>query len=165
MNNTQKKLNKSVIHRFGKHYLLGINKEGEKVYLEAPEWCCEWYWGFGYIHTFKRNDINSHVHWDSSFILGKQKDNSYIHHINEVEGFQSVLTDEESWALSELMETAYILRNTADLFHRGGSHVARNPCINILKRSKENKLINETLLPEVFKEIQKILTPNKEPKQ
>lgn len=171
-------LEKKVVHVFGKdHYLLGINSEGEKVYLTAPSWDCDWYWGFGYITTFTNNknpemsmDISSHSHWDSS-IIGKHEyynhekgcfvsDNNYIHHSNEYFGREnSVLTDKESWTLAELMKTAYTLKESAELFGRGGSCVSSNPNQDILKDEALTKRINEVLLPEVFKSIKELLTP------
>ena len=43
--------------------------DGEKIYLSAPSWDCDWYWGFGYIETYTNNnnpnkskDIKSHQH-------------------------------------------------------------------------------------------------------
>lgn len=39
-------LAKKTINKFGKHYLLGINKEGKHIWLEEPSWDCGWYWGF-----------------------------------------------------------------------------------------------------------------------
>lgn len=56
---------------FGKEvYLIGINEDGEKVFLEEPSWDCGWYWGFGYLETYTNNrqitrsrDIQSHSHF------------------------------------------------------------------------------------------------------
>jgi len=150
-------MNKKIEYAHGKQYLLGIDKDGEEVYLTAPSWDCDWYWGFGYIER-----KGSHSHWNSD-IVGKQEDGSYCHHLNENKDIaETVLTDKESWKLSELMKSFYILRETADFYHRGGSHITDNPLKDKLKNDTEYKRINKLLLPLIFKEINKILSPKKE---
>jgi hypothetical protein len=57
-------------HAFGKDvYLLGTDENGIRYWLEAASWDCGWYWGFGYIETYKNNqtpskaqDFDSHEH-------------------------------------------------------------------------------------------------------
>jgi len=107
-------MNKIRSHAFGRDvYLLGERKTGEWVWLEAPQWNCDWYWGFGYIeeytvnkHPERARDIQSHSHW--SGLVGKQEyydtekgcfrlGSKYIHHLNmnpDMAG--TVLTDGES---------------------------------------------------------------------
>ena len=49
-------MEKQKITKFGDdYYLLGINQENEKVWLEKPSWDCDWYWGFGYVEIFNQN--------------------------------------------------------------------------------------------------------------
>ena len=71
-------MKKKIINKFGKHFLLGINHDGEYVWLEKESWDCGWYWGFGYLHTYSNNrcpersrDLNSHFHFDSTFLNKK----------------------------------------------------------------------------------------------
>ncbi len=147
-------MKKHIQYSHGKQYLLGKNKDNEYVYLTAPSWDCDWYWGFGYIKK-----TGSHTHWNSD-IVGKQEDGSYCHHLNENKDIvESVLTDSESWKLSELMESFYILRKTAEFYHMGGSHITENPLKDKLKNKSEYNKINNKLLPLIFKEIDKILSP------
>jgi len=172
-----KQIKKRIVNKFGKHFLLGKNKEGDYLYLESPSWDCGWYWGFGYIHIFTNNkrpelskDISSHFHWDSGIVGTHEKydfdkqcfidDKKYVHHFNEWEEIvESVLTDDESWKLAELMKTAYNLRTTAEVLGRGGSHITNNICQDIIKNEGEVKRINEKVLPAIFEEIEKILSP------
>lgn len=149
----------------GSVYLLGIRNK-HKVFLRQASWDCGWYWGFGYI-----KEPNSHSHWSS--LVGKQEyydidkscwrlSTNYIYHLNENPEFtHTVLTDRESWDLAELMESFYALRNIAEVFNRGGSHITTNPIKDIIKNSKEVDRINKIVLPELFKEVYKILTPIK----
>lgn len=160
------KLQKRKNHAFGKDiYFLGTDKDGVNYWLEAAKWNCDWYWGFGYIETYTNNkypsrsrDIQSHSHWDNS-IVGKQ--DQYVHHINENKMFiETVLTENESWELSELMESFYALKNAAEVLGRGSSHISKNPCAEIIKNEDEVKRINEIVLPAIFAEVYKILTPS-----
>ena len=68
-----KLIKKANYRMFGKNiYLIGINSEGEKVFLEQASWDCGWYWGFGYLETYTNNrqitrskDISSHSHFSN----------------------------------------------------------------------------------------------------
>lgn len=143
---------------FGKDiYLLGADKEGTKYWLEGASFDCGWYWGFGYVETYTNNnnpgasrDILSHQHFDTLFLKNY--------------GFDDVLeattmTEGEKWKLMELMKTYYNLKLTAEVFGRGGSHVSSNPLCDEIKDEELVKKINNVLLPKVFEEVYKILSP------
>lgn len=161
-----------------RQFLLAKDKDGIKYWLGEATWDCGWYWGFGYISTYERNripsnanDIDSHEHWDTS-IIGKREEynyekscfelsRDYIHHINQNKKFvDTVLTDNESWELSELMKSFYILKETAEFYKNGSANITNNPCSKLLKNTKEYERINKILLPAIFEEIYKIITPN-----
>lgn len=135
-------------------YLLGVDKDGVKYYLEEPSWDCEWYWGFGYIETYINNntslDIRSHQHFNNLFLKGDciEKWNQLI--------TDSPLNKKELWKLMELMQSFYILEEAAELFHRGGSHISENPCKDILENEERSEEINNVLLPKIFKQIKKL---------
>jgi len=170
-------LKKKIINKFGKHYLLGQYKDGTFFYLQAPSWDCGWYWGFGYITTYTNNnrspenskDISIHSHF--SGLLGKQKiynaekhcwelSSEYAHKLSDNKEIdKTVLTEKEEWTLSELVNTAYALKETAEVLGRGGSHTTTNPCQDIIKNEQEVKRINEIVLPAIFKEIENLLIP------
>ena len=61
-------LEKEKAHILGStYYLLGIDKNKVKYYLEKGKFECGWYWSGGYIETFNRNksDIDLHTHYDT----------------------------------------------------------------------------------------------------
>jgi len=176
------KINKKINYAFNKKiYLLGKDKNGYNVYLEAPSWDCNWYWGFGYIERYTNKtrpdlakDISSHTHWNYS-IVGKQEiysfekqcwiNREYIHHINNNPDFKStVLTDKESWELSELMKKFYILKETADLFYNGSAGISISLNDKFENKELYNK-INHELMPLIFKRIDELLSPEKEVKK
>lgn len=155
------KLEKRISKVRGKNvYLLGEDEEGTKYWLEEANWDCAWYWGFGYVETYTNNnnpslarDINSHQHFDSMF-LKKGTFSSYKSFFAK-----STLKEEEIWQLLELMQTFYTLKETAILLHCGGSYVTSNPLENLLKSEEQEKEINEKILPALFTEVYKLLTP------
>ena len=92
--------NKELIkkEKIGEKYLLGINKEGQRVYLTEAKWDCKWYWGFGYISM-----PGCHTHWNSEIVGDKEEYDhkkkcfvqKYIHHLNDNKDFEATtLTDE-----------------------------------------------------------------------
>ena len=107
-------------------------------------------------------DIRSHTHWGSSIvgdIENLRKYDKHIYHLNDHPDFaETVLTNDESWELADLMKSFYILQEAAELFHRGRSNLASKVKVS-LKSKRRAKTINEKILPEIFKRIDEILSP------
>ena len=157
-------MEKKIINRFGKHYLLGIDKDGNYVWLEKESWDCGWYWGFGYLHTYTNNknpesaiDISAHFHFDSTFLNGP--DCSYKMFKNYFQ--ETVLTDDEIWELCDYMKTFYTLKSVAELFKHGYSRQTERAKVEKIQSETQYDLVNKVWLPEVFKRIENLLTPNK----
>ena len=156
-------------HAFNKDvYLLGIDKDGIKYWLEEHTWDCKWYWSKGYIETYRHNtapskarDIDSHSHY-SGFIGDKMaKDGGYAHHINVSKRFvDTTLTDEESWKLAELMKRAEILADYAGMKHTGGAHVTTLEDWETVRNMEDWKRANEEL-KATLDQVIKLLTPIK----
>ena len=161
-------MKKAIIHKFGKHFLLGKDADGTKHYLEAAHFDCGWYWGFGYIHTYTNNsrpsmsrDINAHYHFDS---FGRDKHGRSCCLYDGIKDALTDLTvnDKELWTLCELMKTYYTMREYADLLSNGGAHYTTNPQRDLIKNNEELKRINEVVLPAIFEEVYNLLTPESE---
>lgn len=173
-------LKKRISHAFGKDiYLLGKDMDGQLVWLESSSWDCNWYWGFGYLETYTNNsypnkakDIKSHTHFNG-YLWGKDKichynresnkwedePLEYHHHINESNFLaETVLTESESWELSDLMKQFYTLKEAAAIVHTGSAHLTSSKKVDS-KNQDMYKIINEILLPPIFKRIYEILTP------
>lgn len=159
-----KTLTKTKSHAFGKNcYLLGKDKEGNYLWLEAASFDCSWYWGFGYVEVYTNQlnpamarDISSHTHLNG--LIGiKDKDDEYIHHINEILT-ESVFSDHESWVFSDLMTSFYTLNKCANLYYSGNSNLTVTGDFS-LQDLDQNKHINESVLPKLFNEIYSILEP------
>ena len=154
-------LNKKTINKFGEHYLIGINQDGEYVWLEKESWDCGWYWSFGYLHTYTNNrqptrsvDIQSHQHFNGLFLRGPE---------NGYEMFKkyfkdTVLTKDEIWELVDLMHTFYKLKEAAAVFNHGYSHYTDRARLDIVKNKELEDKLNKEILPEVFNRIRELLT-------
>lgn len=136
--------------------------DNEKIYLTPPSWDCDWYWGFGYL-----GNRNCHYHVDGLKTIKEynfEKQYWSTERVNLYDGFKKhfgdsfiVKDDRDIWTLAELFETFYSLKNIAEVYNRGGSHMSSNPCKDIIKNAEEYKRINEIVLPQIFEEIYKIL--------
>lgn len=137
--------------------------DGENIYLTAPSWNCEWYWGFGYLGNKDR-----HYHVDGLGKISKYNFDKKVFEyefVNLFDGFKRhfdegtfiVKSDHDLWTLCELFQTFYQLKHTAEMYHLGGANYTTNPCRELLKNEDEWKRINEVVLPNVFDEIYKIL--------
>lgn len=134
------------------YFLLGTNKDGEKVYLQKATFDCNWYWGIGYLETFNRNytDITSHSHFDTT-ISTWDEFNDYFE--------ETVLTNSEKWQLLELMQTLYTLRKMSDTIHQKGSYISTNKVEYKLFEEYQpmyDKINNETI-PALLEEVYKLL--------
>ena len=155
-------MEKMKIHKFGKDcYLLGIDAYGVKYFLRSATWNCDWYWGGGYVETYSNNnhpehssDINSTQHFDVLFF-----DNPFQNGYDAFKKFfkETPFTDEEIWKIIELMKSFYISQEYSDMLYRGGAHYTSNPVTDIIKNEAEYKRINEKVIPEIMKELYKIL--------
>jgi hypothetical protein len=143
---------------------LGYNEENGRICLTAPSWDCGWYWGFGYL-----GNRNCHYHVDGLTTrewYDVEKGCFRSEKMSLFDGFKKhfgdtlTLTDAQLWTLCELFRTFYTLSKTAELYGRGGTHYTDNPCKELLTNTAERDRINQVLLPAVFKEIYKILTPD-----
>ena len=148
--------------KFGKNvYLLGKRKEDEKkVYLVAPSWDCNWYWGFGYVQTYGKKDLCDHLHFDGLFLKETIFDSFKEHFI------ETTLNDNEIWQLLGYMKEFYVMEKYAELLQYGNHITSRAKNILCEKNQESNKQeierINKTLLPELFEKIDKLLTESEE---
>lgn len=156
-------LEKKTIKVFGnKYYLLGISKDGRKIYMQEPEWQCNWYWGGLYLNSFTNNsnpersrDLSAHFHFDSTFLNGPDCSKDMFKNYFK----ETVLTDNEIWELCDYMQTFYTLKSVAELFKCGYSHQTERAKIEKVQSETQYDLVNKVWLPEVFKRIETLLTP------
>ena len=140
-----------------KVYFLGLNANGDKMWLEAPSWC-DWCWGLGYIKTYQQNwspskarDVLCITHFDYVF----PSSDVFINEFND-----TPFTKDEKWKIYEYMKELYTLRHYADMMHNNGAHITEGS--NALKKEeddnvKEYNRINNILIPNVWKELEAIL--------
>ena len=141
-----------------KNYFLGLNKNGDKMWLVAPSWACGWYWGLGYIEIYQQNwmpskarDILCSTHFDYVF----SSCDSFIDEFNN-----TPFTKDEKWKIYEYMKELYTLRKYSDMMYNGGVHITTGS--KTLKEEQKNNIkeynrINKILIPNVWKELEAIL--------
>ena len=150
-------LEKEKSHILGStYYLLGIDENKVKYYLEKGKFECDWYWSGGYIETFNRNksDIDLHTHYDTGEVHGLRF--SYYDDFNKI--FKKcTLTDSEKWKFHELMRTFYTAKEAMEMSYRGGSHVTTNPLSDLI----QNKAVYDhynNLIEKIHEELDKLLS-------
>ena len=140
-----------------KNYFLGINSNGDKMWLLAPSWDCGWYWGLGYINTYQQNwmpskarDVLCSTYFDYVF----PSSDIFIDEFND-----TPFTKNEKWKIYEYMKELYILRKYSDMMHNGGAYITEGS--KTLKGNEENyreyNRINSILIPNIWKELEAIL--------
>lgn len=117
--------------------------DGDKIYLSAPSWDCDRYWGFGYL-----GNKDCHYHVDG--LVEKYNTNLFDAMKKEFGESLTIKDDDKLWLFCELISTAYTLKETAEVLGRGGAHYSTNPLKELIKNPEEVKRINEKLLPAIF---------------
>lgn len=118
---------------------LGRDTGGEAIYIEKHEWCCGWYWGFGYL-----GNRNMHYHF-KTYLSGANAQNYNLNQIFTT----TKLSQDQWWILLDLFKTAYAYRDCAEAMKNGG-HMSGSAKQYRAKVSKPritamNKLVEETL--------------------
>jgi len=137
--------------------LLGVNKDGERIYIRKPTWDCDWYWSFGYL-----GNKNCHYHleaYDSKdhhfklendkFVFITEKRNKSMYHCLIEDYTLNPKIKENIWQFCELALTIYSLKQAAEVIGRGGSHIGESICNDIIINSEETKRLNEKVIPEL----------------
>lgn len=150
-------LEKEKSHILGStYYLLGMDENKVKYYLEKGKFDCGWYWSGGYIETFNRNksDINLHTHYDTGEVNGLRF--SYYDDFDKI--FKvCTLTDSEKWKFHELMRTFYTATEAMKMSYRGGSHITTNPLSDLIQNKAIYNHYNN-LIKKIHEELEKLLS-------
>lgn len=135
-----------LLNDYPEKVLLGSNPIEGKIYLIKPKWECDWYWCFGWI-----GNNNLLINLDK---LGNSNIyDSIKEFIPNVE-----LSDTNLWKFCELAESIYTLKKSAELFHRGGSHIVYNAKYKEIMQNKEwCEHINYVIIPALIDELYKVL--------
>lgn len=139
-----------MITKFEDKILMGTaNGWGE--YLAAPSWDCGYYWGFGYLQN---HNIHHHI---NSINKNKNLFDAIKEYYGETLNPKLVENDySKLWVFCELMKTFYTLKETAEVFRRGGSFYTKNPISTLIKNDKDVDRINKEIMPALFDEIYKL---------
>lgn len=150
-------LEKEKAHILGStYYLLGMDENKVKYYLEKGKFECGWYWSGGYIETFNKRttDIDMHTHYNTGEVNGLRF--SYYDDFDKI--FKvCTLTDSEKWKFHELMRTFYTAKEAMEMSYRGGSHITFNPLSDLI----QNKAIYDhynNLIAKIHEELDKLLS-------
>lgn len=145
-------------------FLLGT-REAETYWLEQASFDCDWYWGLGYVESYRGHGTSDmswrgHQHFDGMFL----KKNEYGIYIDAWKKFfeETPLTDDEIWEVMELMKSAYTCRQYSDMLHTGGSHITSKVKVDLLKNDAEYGRLNNAVIPTIMNEVYKILLPKNE---
>ena len=152
-------MNKEVRKVNGKYQFLLGKKDGEKYWLEKASFDCEWYWGIGYVESYRGNGSSdrswtSHQHFDGLFLKPAKF----------VEGFKEFFDEtpfnsDEIWEILELMQSAYTCRKYSDMLHTGGSHITSRVRVDLIKNDAEYGRLNNAVIPTILNTLYKILAP------
>ena len=150
-------MNKETRKVNGKYQFLLGKKDGNTYWLQKASFDCDWYWGIGYVESYRGHGSSdrswrSHQHFDGLFLKPAKF----------VEGFkeffdETPFTDSEIWQILELMQSAYTCRKYSDMLHSGGAHITSNPVTYIIYNKAEYDRINNQVIPSIMNEVYKLL--------
>jgi len=158
-------MNKEARRVRGKWQFLLGKKDGELYWLEQASFDCDWYWGLGYVESYRGHGTldkswRGHQHFDSMF-LEKTKYGIYID-VWKKFFEETPLTDDEIWEVLELMKSAYTCRQYSDMIHRGGSHITSKVKVDLINNDAEYGRLNNAVIPVILNKVYEILLPKNE---
>ncbi len=130
--------------------------DNENIYLSVPTWECGWYWSFGYL-------VNENCHYHLNRIQQQEHPTGNINLFDAIKKHfgdtlcRPLQNEKNLWTFCDLVQTAYTLKETAEVLGRGGSHYTINPLKELIENQAEVKRINEIVLPEIFDAIYNII--------
>ena len=138
-----------------KRFYIGM-LDGERIYLSVPKFDCDWYWGFGYL-----GNRNCHFHLKNcaSFLYDNhelQRKNMYDQ-LKGVFGDSLRIPDNKLWEFCEIAQTIYTMKESAEVFGRGGSHYTTNPDRETIKNTDIVETININVIPKQIRSLWKLL--------
>lgn len=128
---------------------IGMNN-GERVYLSKPYWSCGWYWGFGYVGN---KDCSYHL---SGLEKGLNMYGALKKHFEDT----FIVRESQMWQFCEIVKTIYHMKETAEVFGRGGVHYTTNPCKDLIIDTDLVDRINSKIIPELIDKMYNILESN-----
>lgn len=147
-------MNIDFISNLPKKFYLGTDRR-EKFFLLRPEWECDWYWSLCQIVSNKTWTHLNHI----SHINPKCGDQCLFDQLKNTFGNSLSITDDHDlWTFTEIVQTLYTLRKSAEVFYRGGSHISENPDAKLLKCAIAVNKINNVLIPTQIKSLYEILS-------
>ena len=154
-------MDKQVRYINGDYQLLLGERDGERYWLEQASFDCEWYWGLGYVESYRgcgqsSKSWRSHQHFDGLFL----KPAKFVEGYKDFFDDRTLMEDKEIWTLLELMSAAYKCREYSDMLHLGGAHITTNPCKDLLINPDEYARLNNHVIPELMNKVYELLAPN-----
>lgn len=156
-------MNKEARKVNGKYQFLLGKKNGELYWLEQASFDCEWYWGLGYVESYRgrgRGDKSwsGHQHFNGLFFNGPSDCKTMFDRFFE----ETPFTDNEIWQILELMQSAYTCRRYSDMLHMGGSHITSRVKVDLIKNDAEYGRLNNAVIPTIMNEVYKLMLPKNE---
>ena len=119
-----------------------------RIYLSAPSWDCDWYWGFGYL-----GNKNEHYHLD-----GYQNNRNINMHNALITDYDlNPKIEKNLWIFCDLVLTVYKFKEIAEIYKRGNNYSTTTGLESVVKNPTEYKKINEELLPLLFDKIYELI--------
>lgn len=129
---------------------LGKSREDNKdIYLDAPQWDCDWYWSFGYLG-------NKNCHYHLSGYQDRRNINMYD--ALKADYILNPKIEDNLWLFCELSLTIYSLKETAEILGRGGSYMTTNPLASIIKNTDEVLRLNSIVIPACLDKLFEIIS-------
>ena len=149
----------------GKNKVFFGTKDGERIYITKPTFDCGWYWSFGYLgnaqcHYHLSSYQNKEVRFKDA--EGKFRCFTELRNLHMCDcllkdyALNPVILD-NLWVFCELALTIYTLKETADIYHAGGSHTTTNPCKDMLKNDERYQELVGMIIPELCQKLWDII--------
>lgn len=141
-----------LINDYPDEIYLGRSKDEGGLYFLKPTWN-SWYWHYGYLRNGKEDILHINYlkckHQNSLPMSLKEEFDLYFR-------FKELPSD-DLYTFCEISETICSLKNSAEMFLRGGYGHIDNPNYDLIKRDDWVDTINNVIIPKQIDSLYNIL--------
>jgi len=111
-------MSKMELYKNEKELQIGLDENGEGVYLKKHEWACDWYWSMGHL------EVGDSMFSMNSVIPNRSGEGYLVFELIPGETYEVELVDGlDGYVLMELFEQAFNLEKVYEMYYRGTANI------------------------------------------
>ena len=144
-------------------FLIGIAGDGRELWLEQPQFECNWYWSIGNVIYWEGNrKYGKNFGWTNLEDMTKGSESIHTNFLLNISK-GTTLTHEELWKFLELVELYYTTEKYYEMLYAKGARISSAPeyIKKLITNQPELERLRDKVIPGICKEVHDMLDPMK----